>query len=214
MPVPSFRKRHIMFLHGWGAHKLMMSFLVHRLATHGYSTTNWGYWSMGKSMEHHAQKICQTWEAFDKQAEIEELFLVTHSMGGIVARTALTMYRPRKLKRLVMLAPPNKGSRWATILGPWLLPIGKTLTQLADVPDSFVNQLPEPQDLEIGIVSAGMDFLVPIVNTRLQRPHDHIHVPNAIHSGVLFRAKVAEEIHHFFEHGYFSASAANYTKTT
>ena len=39
----------------------------------------------------------------------EEVYLVAHSMGGLVARAALTLKAP-KIKRLIMLGTPNHGS--------------------------------------------------------------------------------------------------------
>jgi CHAT domain-containing protein/pimeloyl-ACP methyl ester carboxylesterase len=44
-----------------------------------------------------------------KNEPAEEVYLVAHSMGGLVARAAITLKAP-KIKRLIMLGTPNHGS--------------------------------------------------------------------------------------------------------
>jgi pimeloyl-ACP methyl ester carboxylesterase len=190
-----------------------MVLLAQRLKTLGYHTINWGYWSLGKTIEHHGEQVHRLLNRLAAEPDTQELFLVTHSMGGIVARHALTLSKPANLRRMVMLAPPNRGSHWATVLGPWIKPFCQTLDQLATRSDSFVNRLPEPQDLEVGIIAAGRDLLVPQSHTYLHSQRDHWVAPAAIHSGVLFRRSVVKQIDSFLRTGHFLHSSAPATST-
>lgn len=44
------------------------------------------------------------------------LHIVTHSLGGLVARSLILAHRPARLGRVVMLAPPHAGSEIADLL--------------------------------------------------------------------------------------------------
>ena len=196
-------KRVIMLIHGLASNPWMMALLAARLRWRGYQVIVWSYWSVGKTIQNHAEGVRRVWEKLERDATVNEICIVAHSMGGIVARTALAMGKPAKLARMVMLAPPNRGSHWASWFGPLLRPLCTTLDQLASRPDSFVNQLPPPHDLEVGIIAAGFDMLVPTSHTYLPTQSDHYIVPAAMHSGVLFRRSVVEQIDHFLRAGSF-----------
>ncbi len=68
------------------------------------------------------------------------LHVVTHSMGGLLARSYLTRHRPAALGRVVMLGPPNGGSEVADLLVRTALyrrmfgPAGAQLTTGAGTP--------------------------------------------------------------------------------
>jgi hypothetical protein len=103
---------------------------------------------------------------------------------------------------MVMLAPPNRGSRAATFFGPLFQKICKPIAELADLPDSYVCTLPEPKGLEIGIIAANYDALVEQASTRLDIEHDHL-VVATWHTGLLFRQDVSQQVEHFLQHGRF-----------
>jgi pimeloyl-ACP methyl ester carboxylesterase len=181
----------------------MMWLLAQRLTWRGYRVINWGYRSIQRNLEEHGRDLHRRLCELDEDVSIEDLHLVTHSMGGIVARTALTHGKATKLRRMVMLCPPNRGSQWATMFGPFLKPVCQTVDQLATRPDSYVNTLPCPEDLEVGIIAAAYDPLVTIDSTFLGMERDHLVWPYITHTGVLFRNKIAEQITHFLSHGEF-----------
>lgn len=203
--MESVNRKHVAVLvHGLGAHRLMMALMGYRLKQLGYRVVNWGYSSIRGTIERHGQALHKRLSELDLDETTDELFLVTHSMGGIVGRTALSFGMPEKLQRMVMLAPPNRGSGWATWFGPLLRPFCHTVDQLATRPDSYVNLLAlPPAHLEIGVIAAGQDVLVPIEHTRLGCERDHMVWPNTLHSGVLFRQAVVDQIHHFLKNGIF-----------
>ena len=70
---------------------------------------------------------------------VSAIHFVTHSMGGILARSALHIGSHAKVRRLVMLAPPNRGSHLTRIsLGPfaWCVP---AIADLSEAPDSLLT---------------------------------------------------------------------------
>lgn len=199
------RKEAVVLVHGLGAHRILMWPLARRLERASYRVTNWGYASTWRTIEEHGEKLARTLRELDENSEIDTLNLVTHSMGGIVAREALRQYLPKKLKRMVMMAPPNHGSYWATLFGPLLRPFCRTIDQLANRANSFVNRLPEPPAPEIGILAVHFDLLVNVASTHLAREADHVVVPG-FHSAPLFSPRAAAEVIHFLQHGSFRNS--------
>ena len=79
--------------------------------------------------------------------------------------------------RVVMLAPPNRGSRIARRLAPFLGRWIRPLADLSDAPDSAVNTLGLPVGVEIGIVAGRSDGRVRIEDTHLPGEADHLVVP-------------------------------------
>ncbi len=85
------------------------------LARQGYRAINWRYPSLRGSIEMHAAQLAAKAKELDDNDAVERLHFVGHSMGAIVVRSALAMQRPRKLGRVVLLAPPNRGARLADL---------------------------------------------------------------------------------------------------
>ncbi len=123
-------------------------------------------------------------------------------MGGIIARFALTSVMPKKMGRMVMLAPPNSGSHMARWFSPILGRIFPPLAQLSDEAQSFVASLPPPADLEIGIIAARHDFLVSEPRTHLSSEKEHIILPG-MHSSLVWRKETAEQVAAFLRSGEF-----------
>jgi len=193
---------HVALVHGYLANKYMMAPLARRLRRRGFGTTPWGYWNIRCSLLVHADRFCRQLQRLDADPAIGTIHLVTHSMGGIVARAALDRFRPRKLGRLVMLAPPNHGSFVATravnTFGRYLRPV----TELSTASDSLVNLLPTPEGLDIGVIAAQYDALVSEESTHPLVPHAHITLPTW-HTGLLFNRTAADLVADFLATGNF-----------
>jgi pimeloyl-ACP methyl ester carboxylesterase len=189
------------------ANKYILTVLSRRLQAHGYSTTAWGYWNMGCSLLVHAEQFARELELLDREPRIDTLHVVGHSMGCIISRVALDRYRPRKMGRFVMLAPPNRGSFVATAtartLGRFLTPVA----ELSTADNSLVNSLPTPQGIDIGVIAAKHDALVAEESTRPDAPHAHITLPTW-HTGLLFSRETADLVAGFLATGEFPATAA------
>ncbi len=80
---------------------------------------------------------------------------VTHSLGGILTRIFLGESRPRNLGRVVMIAPPNRGSEIVDLLGRFGLFqrwFGPTAMELQTDRNGLTQHLPSP-DYEIGVIA-------------------------------------------------------------
>ncbi len=106
--------------------------------------------------------------AAERDPAVSAIHVVTHSLGGIILRQALTLGVPAKLGRVVMLAPPNRGSAWARRMGPWLGRLVPALPQLSDAPGSLVNRLPAmPSAVQVAVIAAEHDGKCPLATTHL-----------------------------------------------
>ena len=130
--------------------------------------------------------------------------IVTHSMGSILVRAALSAGDYARVGRVVMLAPPHGGSRVATLFSGLLGSICKPLPQLRHTPESLVNNLPAPAGHDIGIIAASRDRMVHVEHTHLATQSDHIVVPGG-HTTILFRPNVARLVKSFLHSGSFEA---------
>ncbi len=165
-------KRIVFLLHGLAANPLLMWPMARKLRSEGYETINWGYRSTLKSCRHHALKLVEQVRAVAKRDDVETIHFVGHSMGCIVIRTALELYCPPQMGRVVMLSPPNQGSHAARWIGPgvrWLCP---TMVELSHSPDSFVNHLPAPSSYKFGIIAAKFDAVIHQPRTHLPGEKD------------------------------------------
>jgi pimeloyl-ACP methyl ester carboxylesterase len=198
-PLTNRPRSLVVLTHGFMANRWMLAPLALRLRRRGWRTRCWGYESWRTSVTVHAAAFAGVLRAVDDDPGIDVLHLVTHSMGCIIARAALDMYRPAKLGRFVMLAPPNRGSFVATamarVVGRLLAPV----TELTTHDGSLVNTTPQPAGIEVGVIAAAHDALDA---TRLDVPHAHATLP-CLHSSLLFRRDAAELVARFLNSGTF-----------
>jgi pimeloyl-ACP methyl ester carboxylesterase len=200
----------VLLVHGLAAHWLMLKPLENHIRKCGFQTLNWGYASIWSNISQHAVRLAAVIRQLHLDPGVGSIQLVTHSMGGIVARAALLECEIGKIKSMLMLAPPNKGSRVAAVLSHGLRWICKPLPELSDSPQSFVNTLPPPPQLQIGIIAAEYDRVVALESTHLARelPREveHQTVPTG-HNSMLFRRDVAESVTTFLKTGHFQKCA-------
>ncbi len=168
----------VVLLHGLFASCHSMRKLENRITEVGYAVLNWGYPTWLRSTEQNVRRLLPQLEILQNDPSVRTINFVTHSMGGILARCALHLGGDAKVKRLVMLAPPNRGSHLTRIsLGPfaWCLP---AIADLSEAPSSLPNRLEvasqeSMSQVEIGVIAAASDFIVPIANTKLSNQRDH-----------------------------------------
>ncbi len=174
----------------------------------GHHVFNWSYPSRKKYIEEHGEALVQELKRLAQETPGKPISFVTHSMGGLVLRSALNHPEcPEEAKngRAVLIAPPNQGSilarrLWNLKLLRWIMG-DKSGKQLREVPSGHF-----PDEMPVLVIAgrAGFNFLIPgkndgkvsVEETRLSTPHEHVTVwaghswicssPSVIHRALSF----------------------------
>jgi len=197
---------YVVLVHGLASHRILLSTLARRLRNAGFTTENWGYESLLRPIEKPAEQLRQRLIALNERPYLRHIHIVAHSMGTVLARYALSTTKLPKVHRLVMLAPPNKGSPVARYVAKWLARLSPPIAQLSDDPESWVRNLSDvPPDVQVGIIAARFDLLVPLEATQLDRPVPRV-IVDATHTGMLFSKEVAQQVITFLQTGHFNST--------
>ena len=131
--------------------------------------------------------------------------MVTHSMGAILVRYLLSIEPIEQLDKVVMIAPPNRGSVLADelIQGREKYVEGFALPQLSTSEHSFVNTLPQP-DYTVGVIAGKYDKKVSVDRTTLDTMTAFIIVPRH-HTWIVNAKEVIDATIQFLDHGTFSS---------
>lgn len=195
----------ILLIHGLGGSRFGMWPISRRLKRLGYRVNNWSYRSVSHPIETHADSLAKELTILDRQTNASKIHVVTHSMGGVIARSVFANYQFENLGRVVMLAPPNRGSHAARKLTPligWLVP---SLEQLSDAPDSFVNGLVNSLDqneIEFGIIEASKDRVIAPGGVHLDGYRDFA-VVDGHHEILTWYSQTISLVENFLVHGRF-----------
>lgn len=206
MSVAAPEQELVVLIHGFAAPAWVLNPLARRLRDAGYETVIWSYTSFRETLRAHSDRLASALQQFSARDGVKKVHVVAHSMGTIVARGALRKWKDPRIGRVVLMAPPNRGTNWSRWFAPvvrWLIP---TVYDLSNAPGSYVNQLPFPDQWEVGIIRADFDFLIPRDSVELSEQMDFITFP-ALHSGLLFRRDVAEAVTQFLQTGAFPLPA-------
>lgn len=165
--------RCVILLHGLGRTEAAMSKMEKVLSDKGFLVWNRGYPSTEAPVAVLANVVGQGLD-FCAKSGADEVFIVTHSLGGILVRAYFQNHEAPSLKGVVMLAPPNHGSEVVDhlretsllekVLGPAALELG---TEETSVPNSLTKPLPFP----VGII-AGTESSDPWFASFFDGPND------------------------------------------
>lgn len=154
----------VVLIHGMGRSRLSMLPLGCALRRDGYRIVLYGYTSTRHGLVDHSAKFADFLAAqVFPDAAPGSVHLVGHSLGNLVIRQALGENPPAAVGRIVMLAPPNQGSRLAERLSPWWIFrwLLRPLPDLSAAPDAVVHRVPVPR-AEIGIITGRDDRKVEV----------------------------------------------------
>jgi pimeloyl-ACP methyl ester carboxylesterase len=192
--------REVVFtIHGLGRTRVSMALLARSLERDGFRVVNWGYSSTSATVPEIAQALAE--EVERQAASAARIHFVGHSLGNIIVRWMLAHAPPPRPGRVVMLAPPNQGSRAADRFAPWLGWLLRPLPELRTVNGSTVRALAEPWGVEVGVVAGIYDRKVSLQEARLAGA-EHVEVP-AMHSFLMNRRDVRALVTRFLRTGSF-----------
>lgn len=212
----------VVLLHGLNRTGRSMSRIAAALKRDGYRTISPSYPSRSLSFEDLATVWLPRVLAEHCAPEAARVHFVTHSMGGIVVRLWLReLPALTNLGRIVMIAPPNKGSEVPDRLrdNPLFQFVGGVNGhRLGTAPGCLPGQLDAfPENIDLGIIAGDSplhplfypwvsrpgDGTVSVASTRLAGMRDHIVMPHS-HNGLILRDNVIAQAKHFLLGGKFS----------
>ena len=209
----------VILLHGLARTAKSMVVLKNAFLEHGYRVANINYPSRKKTIEELADKAIDKGLAECDIHSGEKVHIVTHSMGAILVRYYLSRHKIPELGRVVMLAPPNKGSELVDKLS-WVPGIrllnGPAFTELGTKPGGFIDRL-GPADYPLGIIAGTRtvdpvlslflpnpdDGKVSVASTKLEGMTDFITVP-ASHTFIIRNKQAVQQAVIFIETGKFN----------
>lgn len=169
----------VVLIHGLFATKRSMSKAHTKLEAHGYLPISFSYSSCFRKLESHLMQLLPLLRRLDTDANIRSINFLAHSCGGILMRYALQREIFSKLRRAVMLAPPNAGTPLAKYSVGAFDRLFPAVRQLADAPEALPNQLSAPQNIEVGVIAAETDMIVGRDSTHLPNQSDHCVMPTS-----------------------------------
>lgn len=159
-------------IHGFGGFALQMEKINHSLKIAGFQTENYSYHSFTKDLDSIGKDL---YEKVRKE-NFDSVSFVTHSMGALVVRSMYQFIAKASdfpfIFRIVMVAPPNKGTEMADIFSNPTTEffLGPNVKHMKTDTFSLANRLPVP-DCETGII-AGVKGKKPWFNPFLKNDND------------------------------------------
>ncbi|MFA6917548.1 MAG: alpha/beta fold hydrolase [Candidatus Gracilibacteria bacterium] len=208
----------VVLIHGFLRMPSAMGDMAKFLNENGYRTINIDYPSNKYDIETVANKFLKPAILGYCSEKDRKIHFVTHSLGGLILRHYLKDNQPENIGRIVMIAPPNKGSELADLLNG--NPLSKELlgpilpaltTQIQDLPKSI--NIP---GIEIGIIAGTRstnpitgqiipgkdDSIVSIESTKLENMTDFVEIATG-HTFIVDQKETKEAVLEFLTKGKF-----------
>ncbi len=211
--------RCVVLVYGLTRSHYSMAKLAKYLESHNYTVVNKDYASTQKSVEEIANQEIPAMVDACLKYHPDNIYFVTHSIGGIVLRQYLQTHNLPQITRIVMLGPPNHGSPLADLFHDNVLfkmitgPAGQ---ELITNNTALLNNLDPDLPYQIGVIAGNFSFFpfsklffhedndgkVAISSTRLTGMKDFIVLPVS-HTFIMRNPVVEEQVLHFFDYAQF-----------
>lgn len=209
--------RLVMLIHGFLRTGASMGLLGARLKQAGYQEVirpTFGYHL--RPLEENALRAADLLLALRQRNPDATIDIVTHSMGGVLARAALGLSEDIGVHRVVMLSPPNQGAQMAARVRA-MLPVHRLgwdpLQQLLPgvpsdhpLPTAEVGVLTGGTGLPRGynaLLGADNDLMVRVDEAHLPGAAD-FHVVPVPHAMMPFHGLASRQVHSFLDTGRFA----------
>ncbi len=222
--VKPYSGKVVILLHGLCRTWKSMTSLAEHLDSQGYTVINFRYASSRQQVGEHARYLKRV--IGELPPDVTEINFVGHSLGNIVVRHYVSdcersrvLELDSRINRMVMIGPPNQGSRMARLLknsASFKLIAGASGAQLSLGWEELSKNLATPE-FEFGIIAGNYgdpkglnnyllhgenDFTVSKWETMLPGADDFLTEP-LFHSTMTHQTQVLEATTQFLEKGYF-----------
>lgn len=205
------RQELIVLVHGLLRTSLSMWPLKMYLEKKGYQVYSYSYPSAKYTIQEHGVYFNQFIKKLITEHPELRISFVTHSLGGILTREALSRLTDQELKHIacvIMLAPPNQGSTLAKLssqMFPLVTGTIKPLAELSSDRTAYVHRVPVPPRIRMGIIAGRYDAKVPPEFAQLLEYE--LKVVNSNHTFIMNNRDTKRLILSFLKNGTFAPTA-------
>ena len=179
----------VVLVHGMGRTQFAMAPMGRMLRARGFETLNVGYNSFTQDVEGIAEGVGEAVARETERSNPARVHFVTHSLGGIAVRQLLLTDPPARTGRVVMLAPPNNGSRSADTWTPWVGWLLRPISQLR-TEKGTVRAMAPPEATDVLVIAGDRDGKVSEAEAHLEGAQ-HVTVRSA-HTFIMTKPSVAD----------------------
>ena len=215
-----YKQTVVVLLHGILRARSSMDDMKYFLQRFGHQVMSVSYASSRESIDDHARSLH---DILDDHPEIDRICVVAHSMGALVIRRYMKMFDEPRIKRIVMLGPPNHGSSLARMFEDntiFQMFWGINGKEMATNWKQYEPRLSIP-NCEFGILAGDVskqrvknplfdepnDLVVTVKETLLGGASDFRTVP-VIHTYLVDNIITMKMTHRFLKDGYFETESA------
>jgi triacylglycerol lipase len=179
----------VLLVHGYCCNRGLWWRMRRRLERRGFQVATMNLEPPFGRIEAFADQLHRAVEALVARDGVDRLILVGHSMGGLVARSYLGTYGTGRVKRLVTLGTPHRGTLLAR-LGP-----GACARQMRPG-STFLENLADAEQLGIPVLtiwSKADQLVVPPESSRLAGAEERV-LPDTGHMALAFSSVVSDVV--------------------
>ncbi|WP_300453302.1 alpha/beta fold hydrolase [Accumulibacter sp.] len=194
----------VLLIHGYGCARPAWWYLSHRLQTAGWVVATIDLEPVYASIDDYLAPLARRIETVLAETGADQLILVGHSMGGLVARAYLQRFGIARVAGLVTLGTPHQGSRLAHI------GLGRNAYQMRPGSAWLQSIATSPVRSDTVVIYSPHDnFVMPQSNLVLQGAQNQ-QIEGLGHLAMLYSPRVARALLLALESGDKQGRAARY----